>query len=95
VHERQCKTRKSCRTFAGGTYTGRVECFDFEACLLVSAFQFTRGSALYRCYGSLAMCMIGCAGSPTPSKIRMYHTLVAAPAFLAIFTIGPSATVLR
>jgi hypothetical protein len=25
----------------------------------------------------------------------MYHTLVVAPAFLAIFTIGPSATVLR
>ena len=47
------------------------------------------------CYGALAMCMIGCAGPPTPSKIRMYHTLVAAPAFLAIFTIGPSATVLR
>ena len=48
-----------------------------------------------KCYGALAMCMIGCAGPPTPSKIRMYHTLVAAPAFLAIFTIGPSATVLR
>jgi hypothetical protein len=39
--------------------------------------------------------LIGCAGTPTPSKIRMYHTLVVAPAFLAIFTIGPSATVLR
>jgi hypothetical protein len=25
-----------------------VERFDFEACLRVSAFQFTRGSALYR-----------------------------------------------
>jgi hypothetical protein len=25
-----------------------VELFDFEACLRVSAFQFTRGSALYR-----------------------------------------------
>jgi hypothetical protein len=47
------------------------------------------------CYGALAMCMIGCAGPPTPSKIRMYHTMVAAPAFLAIITIGPSATVLR
>jgi hypothetical protein len=31
------------------------------------------------CYGALAMCMIGCAGQPTPSKIRVYHTLVAAP----------------
>jgi hypothetical protein len=47
------------------------------------------------CYGALAMCMIGCAGPPTHSKIRMYHTLVVAPAFLAIFTIGHSATVLR
>jgi hypothetical protein len=28
------------------------------------------------------LCMIGCAGPPTPSK--MYHTLVAAPTFLAI-----------
>jgi hypothetical protein len=46
------------------------------------------------CYGALAMCMIGCAGPPTPSKYRMYHTLVAAPAFLVISTIGPSATVL-
>jgi hypothetical protein len=25
-----------------------VELFEFEACLRVSAFQFTRGSALYR-----------------------------------------------
>jgi hypothetical protein len=25
-----------------------IERFDFEACLRVSAFQFTRGSALYR-----------------------------------------------
>jgi hypothetical protein len=41
------------------------------------------------------MCMIGCAGPTTPSEIRMYHTLVVAPAFLAIYTIGPSATVLR
>jgi hypothetical protein len=49
--------------------------------------------AMVRCYGALAMCMVGCAGPPTPSKIRMYHTLVAAQAFLAIFTIGPSATV--
>jgi hypothetical protein len=48
-----------------------------------------------KCYGTLAMCIIGCAGPPTPSKIRMYHTLVVAPAFLAIFTIGPSATVSR
>jgi Chromo (CHRromatin Organisation MOdifier) domain len=36
------------------------------------------------CYGARAMNIIGCAGPPTPSKIRMYHTLVAAPAFLAI-----------
>jgi hypothetical protein len=36
------------------------------------------------CYGARAMNMIGCAGPPTPSKIRMNHTLVAAPAFLAI-----------
>jgi hypothetical protein len=35
------------------------------------------------CYGARAMNMIGCAGPPTPSKIRMNHTLVAAPAFLA------------
>jgi hypothetical protein len=48
-----------------------------------------------RCYGVLAMCIIGCAGPPTPSKIRMYHTLIVAPAFLASFTIGSSATVLR
>jgi hypothetical protein len=34
-------------------------------------------------------------GPPTPSKIRMYHTLVVTPAFLAIFTTGPSATVLQ
>jgi hypothetical protein len=47
------------------------------------------------CYSALAMCMIGCAGPLTPSKIQMYHTLVVAPAFLAIFTIGPSATILR
>jgi hypothetical protein len=46
------------------------------------------------CYGALAMCIIGCAGPPTPSKYRMYHTLVATPAFLVISTIGPSATVL-
>jgi hypothetical protein len=46
------------------------------------------------CYGALAMCMIGYAGPPTPSKYRMYHTLVAALAFLVISTIGPSATVL-
>jgi hypothetical protein len=26
----------------------RVEVFDFEACLRVREFQFTRGSALYR-----------------------------------------------
>jgi AAA domain len=45
-------------------------------------------------YGARAMSMIECAGPPTPSKIRMYHTLVAAPAFLAISTIGPSATAL-
>jgi hypothetical protein len=32
---------------------------------------------------------------PMPSKIRMYHTLVVAPEFLAISSIGPSATVLR
>jgi hypothetical protein len=50
--------------------------------------------ALALCYGALAMCMIGCAGPPTPSKYRMYHTLVAAPAFLVTSTIGPSATVL-
>jgi hypothetical protein len=54
-----------------------------------------RTTVTSRCYGALAMCMVGCAGPPTPSKIRIYHTLVAAPAFLAIFTIGPSATVLR
>jgi hypothetical protein len=47
------------------------------------------------CYSALAMRMIGCAGPPMPSKIRMYHTLVVAPAFLAIFTIGPSATISR
>jgi FtsH-binding integral membrane protein len=41
------------------------------------------------------MCVIGCAGSPTPSKIPMYHTLVVAPAFLAIVTIGPSTTVVQ
>jgi hypothetical protein len=35
------------------------------------------------CYGALVMCMIGCAGLQTPSKIGMYHTLVFAPAFLA------------
>jgi hypothetical protein len=35
-------------------------------------------------YRALAMCMIGCAGPPTPSKIRMYHSLVVASAFLAI-----------
>jgi hypothetical protein len=46
------------------------------------------------CYGAWAMSMIGCAGPPTPSKIWTYHTLVAAPAFLAISTIGRSATVL-
>jgi hypothetical protein len=49
---------------------------------------------IYSCYGALAMCMIVCAGPPTPSKYRMYHTLVTAPAFLVISTIGPSATVL-
>jgi hypothetical protein len=27
---------------------GSVERFDFEACLRVSEFRFTRGSALYR-----------------------------------------------
>jgi hypothetical protein len=47
------------------------------------------------CYGALTMCMIGCAGPPTPSEIRMYHTLVVEPAFLAIFIIGTSSTVLR
>jgi hypothetical protein len=39
------------------------------------------------------MCMIGCAGPTTPSKIRMYHSLVVAPAFLAICTIGPSVVI--
>ena len=29
-----------------------------------------------------AMIMIGCAGPRTPAKFQMYHTLVAAPAFL-------------
>jgi hypothetical protein len=33
------------------------------------------------------MSIIGCAGPP--GKNRMYHTLVAAPAFLAISPIGP------
>jgi hypothetical protein len=37
------------------------------------------------------MIMIGCAGPPTPEKLRMYHNLVAAPAFLIIK--GSSATV--
>jgi hypothetical protein len=46
------------------------------------------------CCGALAMCMIGCAGPPTHSNFRMYHTVVAAPAFLVISTIGPSVTVL-
>jgi hypothetical protein len=53
------------------------------------------GRPVESCYGALAMCMIGCAGPPTPSKIRMYFTLVVAPTFLAIFTIGPNITVLR
>jgi hypothetical protein len=53
-----------------------------------------RQSADASCYGALAMYMIGCAGPPTPSKCRMYHTLVAAPAFLVFSTIGPSTTVL-
>jgi hypothetical protein len=36
-------------TFTGKTHGLEfVERFDFEACLRVSAFQFTRGSALYR-----------------------------------------------
>jgi hypothetical protein len=54
-----------------------------------------RARATYRtpCYGVLAMCMIGCAGPPTPSKYWMYHTLVAAPAFLVYSTIGPTATI--
>jgi hypothetical protein len=33
--------------------------------------------------------MIGCADPPTPEKFRMYHNLVAAPAFL--IAIGSSA----
>jgi hypothetical protein len=36
------------------------------------------------CHGAQAMSMIGCAGPLRPSKIQMYHTLVAAPVFLAI-----------
>jgi hypothetical protein len=47
-----------------------------------------------RVFGALAMSMIGCAGPSTPSKFAMYHTLVAAPAFLATSTIDPSAAVL-
>jgi hypothetical protein len=38
-----------------------------------------------------AMIMIRCTGPPTPDKIRIYHNLVAALAFLVM--IGPSATV--
>jgi hypothetical protein len=30
------------------------------------------------------MIMIGCTGPPTPEKFRMYHNLVAAPAFLVM-----------
>jgi hypothetical protein len=37
-----------------------------------------------QCYGTLAMCMIWCAGQPTTSKIRMNHTLVVASAFLVV-----------
>jgi hypothetical protein len=57
------------------------------------AYQVKTVCWQYQCYGALAMCMIGCAGPPTPSRSRVYHTLVVAPGFLAIFTIGPSATV--
>jgi Reverse transcriptase (RNA-dependent DNA polymerase) len=47
--------------------------------------QISQSAHLCRhCYGVRAMSMIGCAGPPTPSKIRMNHTLAAAPAFLAI-----------
>jgi hypothetical protein len=66
--------------------------------LLAGCGEFCRigkGTGGGECYGALAMCMIGCPGPQTPSKIRIYHTLAAAPVFLAIFTIGPSATVLR
>jgi hypothetical protein len=35
------------------------------------------------------MIMIGCAGPPTPEKLRMYHNLVAAPAFLIIKALAP------
>jgi hypothetical protein len=38
------------------------------------------------------MTMIGCTGPPKPEKFRMYHNLVAAPAFLV--TIGPCDTLL-
>jgi hypothetical protein len=57
--------------------------------------EIVKFAAQCACYGALAMCMIGCAGPPTPSKSRMYVTLVVASAFLAIFTMGPSATVLQ
>jgi hypothetical protein len=46
------------------------------------------------CFGELSMCMIGCAGPPMPSKIRMYHTLVNRTGIPRYFTISPSTTVL-
>jgi hypothetical protein len=63
----------------------------WEYSLTVKVYDFADAKR----YDALAICMIGCAGPPTPSKYWMYHTLVAAPAFLAISTIGPSATVLQ
>jgi hypothetical protein len=54
------------------------------AAFIFSTFKLWLGKQA-DCYGALAMRMIGCTGPPTPSKIRMYHRLVVAQAFLAIF----------
>jgi hypothetical protein len=71
--------------------------FSLEAFSELARCKYIRSSALLldHYYGALAMRMIGCAGPPTPRKIRMYHTLVVAPAFLANFALGPGATVLQ
>jgi hypothetical protein len=67
---------------------------DLETAVVAHMREHAVRQGHLKCNGALLMCMIGCAGPPTPSKYRMYHTLVIAPAFLVISTIGPSATVL-
>jgi hypothetical protein len=75
----------------------RLVTYRYFAISLVYLLHLNQFSKIHRafekhgnCYGAWAMGMIGCAGLPTPRKIRMYHTVVAAPAFLATSSIGPS-----